>query len=409
MEINKYNKMKGTVKKLLPLFVLAVGATFVSSCGNKKGGLPQSNEYPVMTIQSGNTEMSSSYPATIRGKQDIEIRPKISGFITKLCVDEGSVVHRGQVLFMIDNVQYRAVLNQATATLNSAKSALATAELTYKNKQELHKQNIIGDYDLQTAENNLATAKASVAQAEAAVVSARDNLAYCNVTSPSNGVVGSIPYRVGSLVNSSMSTPLTVVSNIEEMYVYFSVNEKQIMEISREMEGKKLTEAFPEVQLQLADGTTYTHPGHVSTISGVIDEQTGSVSVRADFANPEHLLRSGGQGNIVIKHKADNAIIIPQGATSEIQDKVFVYVVGKDNKVKYTAIEVESQNDGQNYIVTKGLSVGDRLVTKGITKLTDGMEIKPITEAQYEKNVADAQKLGSIQGNYKEMKKAFSK
>lgn len=401
--------MKGTVKRLLPVFMLAVSATVVSSCGNKGGGLPQSNEYPVMTIQAGSAEMSSSYPATIRGKQDIEIRPKISGFITKLCVDEGSVVHRGQVLFTIDNVQYRAVLNQAKASLNSAKSALATAELTYNNKVELHKQNIIGDYDLQTAQNNLATAKAAVAQAEAAVVSARDNLSYCNVTSPSNGVVGSIPYRVGSLVNSSMATPLTVVSNIEEMYVYFSMNEKQIMELSREMEGKKLTEAFPEVQLQLADGSTYAHTGHVSTISGVIDEKTGSVSVRADFTNPDHLLRSGGQGAIVIKHKADGAIIIPQSATSEVQDKVFVYVVGKDNKVKYTSIEVEPQNDGQNYIVTKGLGVGDRLVTKGITKLTDGAEIKPITEAQYEKNIADAQKLGSIQGNYKEMKKAFSK
>ncbi len=401
--------MKGTVRKLLPVFVLAVSATVVSSCGNKKGGLPQSNEYPVMTIQAGNTEMSSSYPATIRGKQDIEIRPKISGFITKLCVDEGSTVRRGQVLFMIDNVQYRAVLNQATATLNSAKSALATAELTYNNKMELHKQNIIGDYDLQTAQNNLATAKAAVAQAEAAVVSARDNLSYCNVTSPSNGVVGSIPYRVGSLVNSAMATPLTVVSNIEEMYVYFSMNEKQIMEISRAMEGKKLIEAFPEVELQLADGSVYAHPGHVATISGVIDEKTGSVSVRADFSNPEHLLRSGGQGSVVIKQKADNAIIIPQSATSEVQDKVFVYVVGKDNKVKYTSIEVEPQNDGLNYIVTKGLNIGDRLVTKGITKLTDGAEIKPVTEAQYEKSIADAQKLGSIQGNYKEMKKAFSK
>ncbi len=401
--------MKGTVRKLLPVFVLAVSATLVSSCGNKKGGLPQSNEYPVMTIQAGNTEMSSSYPATIRGKQDIEIRPKISGFITKLCVDEGSAVHRGQVLFMIDNVQYRAVLNQATATLNSAKSALATAELTYNNKLELHKQNIIGDYDLQTAHNNLATAKAAVAQAEAAVVSARDNLSYCNVTSPSNGVVGSIPYRVGSLVNSAMATPLTVVSNIEEMYVYFSMNEKQIMEMSRTMEGKKLTEAFPEVELQLADGSVYAHPGHVSTISGVIDEKTGSVSVRADFSNPEHLLRSGGQGSIVIKRKADNAIIIPQSATSEVQDKIFVYVVGKDNKVKYTSIEVEPQNDGLNYVVTKGLNIGDRLVTKGITKLTDGAEIKPVTEAQYDKSIEDAQKLGSIQGNYKEMKKAFSK
>ena len=353
--------------------------------------------------------MSSSYPATIRGKQDIEIRPKISGFITKLCVDEGSVVRKGQVLFTIDNVQYRAVLNQAEASLNSAKSALATAELTYNNKKELYNQNIVGDFDLQSAANSYATAKATVAQAEAAVVSARDNLSYCNVTSPSDGVVGTIPYRVGSLVSSSMATPLTVVSNIDEMYVYFSVNEKQILEMTRASEGKNVIEAFPEVQLELADGSIYTQVGHVSTVSGVIDQNTGSVSVRADFANPDHLLKSGGQGNIIITRKTEGVIIIPQAATAEVQDKVFVYVLGKDNKVSYTAIEVDPQNDGQNYIVTKGLKDGDRIVTKGITKLTDGAEIKPVTEEQYAKSLEEAQKLGRIQGNYKEMKKAFGK
>ena len=401
--------MKGTVKKLLPMIVLAVSASLMSSCGNKQGGLPQSNEYPVITIQSTNSEMSSSYPATIRGKQDIEIRPKISGFITKLCVDEGSVVRKGQVLFTIDNVQYRAVLNQAEASLNSAKSALATAELTYNNKKELYNQNIVGDFDLQSAANSYATAKATVAQAEAAVVSARDNLSYCNVTSPSDGVVGTIPYRVGSLVSSSMATPLTVVSNIDEMYVYFSVNEKQILEMTRASEGKNVIEAFPEVQLELADGSIYTQVGHVSTVSGVIDQNTGSVSVRADFTNPDHLLKSGGQGNIIITRKTEGEIIIPQAATAEVQDKVFVYVLGKDNKVSYTAIEVDPQNDGQNYIVTKGLKDGDRIVTKGITKLTDGAEIKPVTEEQYAKSLEEAQKLGRIQGNYKEMKKAFGK
>ena len=401
--------MKGTVKKLLPMIVLAVSASLMSSCGNKQGGLPQSNEYPVITIQSTNSEMSSSYPATIRGKQDIEIRPKISGFITKLCVDEGSVVRKGQVLFTIDNVQYRAVLNQAEASLNSAKSALATAELTYNNKKELYNQNIVGDFDLQSAANSYATAKATVAQAEAAVVSARDNLSYCNVTSPSDGVVGTIPYRVGSLVSSSMATPLTVVSNIDEMYVYFSVNEKQILEMTRASEGKNVIEAFPEVQLELADGSIYTQVGHVSTVSGVIDQNTGSVSVRADFANPDHLLKSGGQGNIIITRKTEGVIIIPQAATAEVQDKVSVYVLGKDNKVSYTAIEVDPQNDGQNYIVTKGLKDGDRIVTKGITKLTDGAEIKPVTEEQYAKSLEEAQKLGRIQGNYKEMKKAFGK
>lgn len=308
----------------------------------------------------------------------------------------------------IDNVQYKAALNQAEAALASAKSALATAELTYKNKQELHSQNIIGDYDLQTAENNLSTAKAALSQAQALVTSARDNLSYCNVTSPSNGVIGTIPYRVGSLVSSSIATPLTTVSNIEQMYVYFSMTEKQLLEMTRE-KGKDVAAAFPAVQLQLADGSMYEHPGKVQVVSGVIDQATGSVSVRADFSNPDHLLKSGGTGSVIIPSKAENVIVIPQSATMEVQNKVFVYTVGKDNKVKHTEIKVNPRNDGTTYVVTEGLVVGDRFVTTGLTKLSDGMEITPVTEAEYKKNIEEAQKLGSIQGDYKKMKEAFSK
>lgn len=379
----------------------------LGACGNKQGGLSQSNEFPVMTVQTTSSQMEQSYPATIRGKQDIEIRPKIAGFITKLCVDEGSVVHKGQALFMIDDVQYREALNQAVASYNTAKAALATAELTYKNKQELHKQNIIGDYDLQTALNSLSEAQAALAQAKAAIVSARQNLDYCTVTSPSNGVVGTIPYRVGSLVSSSSAQALTTVSNIEQMYVYFSMTEKQLLDLTRQ-NGHSITQAFPEVTLQLADGSTYAQKGHVSTVSGVIDQTTGTVSVRADFLNPDHLLKSGGTGSIIIPRTVVGTIVIPQSCTTEVQDKIFVYTVGNDNKVKYTEIKIDPQNDGQNYIVTSGLKAGDKIVTTGLTKLQDGMEIKPITEAQYKANIEKAEKLGSAQGNIKEMKKVFS-
>lgn len=398
-----------TIKSMMPAVLLAVSAVLVTSCGNKQGGLPQSNEFPVMSIGTTSTQLDDSYPAVIKGKQDIEIRPKISGFITKVLVDEGSVVHAGQVLFTIDDVTYREAVNEAVATMNTAKAALATAELTYKNRLELHKQNIVGDYDLQTAHNSLVQAKAQLAQARAAVVSARQNLAFCSVTSPSNGVVGSIPYRVGSLVSASSAQALTTVSNIETMYVYFSMTEKQLLELTRQSNGKNVAASFPAVKLQLADGSEYSQPGHVKTISGVIDQSTGSVSVRADFANPNHLLKSGGTGSIIIPRHATDAIIIPQNATTEVQDKIFVYTVGKDNKVKYTEIKVDPKNDGQNYIVTSGLKVGDRIVTTGLTKLSDGMEISPITEAQYKKNIENAEQLGKIQGNYKEMKKAFSK
>lgn len=386
---------------------LLMSAMLLISCGKHKGGLPQSNEFPFATVTTSSVDMQQVYPAVIQGKQDIEIRPKVSGFITRLCVDEGAAVKAGQVLFMIDDVQYRAAYNQAQAALQATQSALATAELTYKNKQELHSQNIIGDYDLQTAANNLATAKASLAQAQAALTSARDNLNYCRVTSPTAGVIGTMPYRVGSLVSSSIATPLTTVSNIDQMYVYFSVTEKDLLEMGRNSTSKDLAANFPEVKLQLADGEIYAHPGKVNMVSGVIDQTTGSVSVRADFSNPDHLLKSGGTGSIIIPSKAENAIVIPQNSTTEVQNKLFVYLLGNDNKVKYTEIKVSPQNDGVSYIVTEGLKAGDRYITTGLTKLTDGMEITPLTEEQYKKNVEEAEKLGSIQGNYKEMKKAF--
>lgn len=397
-----------TVRKWAPMVLMTIGIVAVSSCGKKQGGLPQNDNYPVKAIETSNTSTENSYPAVIKGKQDIEIRPKIAGFITKLCVDEGAVVHKGQPLFMIDDVQYREAVNQAAANVNSANASLATASLTYKNKQELHKQNIIGDYDLQTAMNSLSQAKAQLAQAKASLISARQNLAYCTVTSPSNGVVGDIPFRVGSLVSSSSAQALTTVSNIEQMYVYFSMTEKQLLELTRE-NGKSILASFPQVSLKLADGSIYNQKGRVTTVSGVIDQTTGSVSVRADFLNPQHLLKSGGTGSIVISYNTENTIIIPQSATTEVQDKIFVYVVQGDNKVKYTEIKVDPKNDGQNYIVTGGLKVGDKIVTAGLTKLQDGMVIKPVTQAEYEKSIADAEKLGSIQGNYKEMKKAFGK
>ena len=228
------------------------------------------------------------------GKQDIEIRPKVSGFITKLCVDEGSTVKQGQPLFMIDRVQYEAQVKSAKASVEVAKASLNTMKLTVENKRELHKRQIISDFDLQTALDNLASAEAQLAQAKANLTNALEQLSYCTVVSPSNGVVGEIPYRVGSLVSSASATPLTTVSNIAEMYVYFSMTEKQLLEMTRNSGNVKAAiSQLPSVKLKLTDGTIYAYDGKVETVSGVIDQNTGSVSMRATFPNPKHELRSG--------------------------------------------------------------------------------------------------------------------
>lgn len=352
-------------------------------CGNKTQIPQASNEYAVREIKTTECNLSTSYPATIKGIQDIEIRPKVSGFITKVHVDEGDFVRRGQVLFSIDRVQYEAAVKSAEAAVRVARTAVSTQELTVKNKKMLHEKKIISDYDMEMAENQLASAEAELASARAQLIDARNNLSFCSVTSPSDGVVGTIPYRVGSLVSSTTAEALTTVSNISKMYVYFSMTEKQLLEYTKGTDGVKgALAAIPAVSLQLADGSTYNQTGKVTNVSGVIDIATGSVSMRATFDNPQKILRSGGSGSVVFPIHMDNAILVPQKATYEIQDKHFVYVVGKDNKVKNTEITVLPQNDGTNFVVTGGLKAGERIVVEGVNTLSDGMAIKPISEAQ---------------------------
>lgn len=385
-------------------------AAMLVSCGGKPNMKFGDNEYAVRTIGTQSTELQNNYPATIRGIQDVEIRPKISGFITKLCVQEGQSVKAGQLLFVIDNVQYAEAAKQAKAAVAAAQAQLATAQLTYNNKVQLHKQNVIGSYDLQAAQNSLLSAKANLAQTQATYISAKQNLDFCYVKSPSTGVIGDLPFRVGALVSSTNAQALTTVSNINKMYVYFSMTEKQLLEMTREAgSAHKAVSEMPAVKLQLADGTIYNHDGKVTTVSGVIDKTTGTVSMRADFINPEHLLKSGGSGSIIVPYTNSSAIIIPQDAVSDVQDKHFVYIVGSDNKVKYTEVQVAPNNDGKNYIITSGIKTGDRIVIAGISSLQDGMDIKPVTEAQYAAKLKKAEQLGSVQNDAKKLKQAFSK
>ena len=394
------------------LLVAAMAVTLASCGGGKSGGKPDfgDNEYAVRTIQAQEADIQTTYPATIKGMQDVEIRPKVSGFITKLCVKEGQTVKAGQLLFVIDNVTYSAAVRQAKAAVNSAKAQLSTAKLTYHNNQKLFQNNVIGSYELESAKNAYESALAAVAQAEASYVSAKQNLDFCYVTSPANGVVGDLPYRVGALVSASSQQPLTTVSNISTMQVYFSMTEKDLLDMTKTAGGiHAAIKDYPAVKLQLADGTIYNQPGHVATVSGVIDPTTGSVSMRADFPNPEHLLKSGGSGSIVVPHNNSTAIIIPQDAVSQVQDKYFVYVVGKDNKVKYTPVTVNPNNDGKNYIIDGGLSVGDRIVVNGISSLTDGAEIKPLTEAQYQAKLKKTEDMGADQSDLNKLKKDFGK
>ena len=389
--------------------VVAMAVALVS-CGGKGGGMPNfgDNEFPVQSVQTSDASMQTTYPATIKGVQDVEIRPKASGFITRVCVKEGQAVGVGQLLFVIDNETYQAAVRQAQASVNTATAQCNTAKLTYENNQKLFEQNVIGQYELESAKNTYASAQAQLSLAKATLASAKEQLSFCFVKSPAAGVIASLPYKVGAMVSASSVPALTTVSNISSMEVYFSMTEKDMLELSKTAGGTQAAiNSIPSVRLQLADGTMYGHEGKVTKASGVIDASTGSVQLIAHFPNPERLLKSGGSGSIIISKNDNSAMIIPQSCVSEVQDKKFVYVLGKDNKVKYTEITVDPQTDGLNFIVRSGLKPGDKYVTNGITKLSDGMEIVPITPEQYQKKIEDATQInagGSAKGFVDAMK-----
>ena len=378
--------------KKIALWVLT--AVMLTSCGSKSNKMGEaSNDFAVETIQTTTADLKTSYPATIKGMQDIEIRPKVSGYLVKLLVDEGATVRKGQPLFLIDSEQYRATVKAAKAQIRVCRANIATQKLTVDNKRMLFKQNIISSYDLKMAENTLASYEAQLAAAEAQLQSAQDNLRWCTVTSPADGVVGSIPYRVGSLVSGQSAEALTTVSNISKMYVYFSMTEKQLLALTREAGGVNAAiKKMPAVSLVLSDGTTYSQSGTISTVSGVIDPSTGSVQMRATFDNAQHILRSGGTGSILIPTHASDAIMVPQSATFDVQDKKFVYVVNADKSVATREITVLPQNNGQTYVVVSGLRAGERIVVDGVNQLKNGQKINPITPAQLKANQAKEQK-----------------
>lgn len=347
----------------------------LAACSNAPAVQNQS-EYRVMNITTTDKELQTAYSATIRGRQDIDIYPQVSGTLTRLCVTEGQAVRKGQILFVIDQIPYLAALRTAEANVEAARAVVATSQLTYDSKKELYAQKVVSEFDLKTAYNSLLSAKAQLAQAEAQQVNAANNLSYTEVKSPAEGVVGTLPYRVGALVSAAMPKPLTTVSDNSDMYVYFSMTENRMLDLIRRYGSKdKALAEMPSILLQLNDRSVYAQKGHIETISGVIDTSTGTVSLRAVFPNKEGLLTSGGSGNVVIPVKKENCIVIPQTSTFEIQDKVFVYKV-VDGKAQSTPVRVTRLNGGQEYIVEDGLAVGDVIVAEGVGLMREGTPVK---------------------------------
>ena len=367
------------------LSILAA-SLIIASCGKKDdksaqaGGAPQIKEYKTVTLQSESATLNSDFPASIQGQQNIEIRPRVEGYIDKIFVDEGAVVKAGQPLFKISAPEHEQQVRTATASIKSAQADLSAAKLAVNKVKPLVEKGIISKYDLESAQYTYESALAALAQANAALVNAKTNLGYTTVTSPVNGVVGSIPFRLGSLVSSNTTDPLTTVSSIGNVYAYFAMNEKMLLNFTQSnTTGASLTQKIknmPAVSLLLSDGSLYDEKGHIETVNGLINTETGSVNIRARFSNPKGIIRSGSSTTVRIPTEVKDAIIVPQSATFELQDKIFAVVLGKDGKTKNANITIMDNSAGNYYVVTSGLKPGDEIVLEGVASLKEGTEIK---------------------------------
>lgn len=360
-----------------------VGLAVLTSCGSKQQRQAPSAVYKTMKVAAKTVQLDTKYSATIRGRQDIDVFPQVGGTLQKLCVTEGQTVKKGQTLFIIDQVPYQAALNTAEAALKAAEAQLATAELNYNSRKQLFEERVVSEFDMQTAQNSMLSAKAAVAQAKAQVVNARNSLSYTVVKSPSDGVVGTLPYRQGALVGASMPQPLTTVSDNSQMYVYFSLNESELLKLARQYGSiDSAVVNMPPVRLLLVDGSEYEELGKVESVSGVVDRQTGSVQLRAVFNNPGKLLHSGSTGNVIIPATYKNAFVVPAAATVQTQDKFKVYIVDEKGIAHSQLITILEKDGGDEFIVTSGLSGGEEIVAEGAGMVKEGQDVKKLGQTQ---------------------------
>ena len=358
--------------------ILTLGTIVLSACNQTQTKTSDKEEatYETLEISLGDRTLTTEYSAAISGVQTVEIRPQVSGMITDILIEEGESVSKGQVLFVIDQTPYKAAYEIAVANVKSAEASLSTAQLILKSNQDLYAQDVVSEFDLMTAKNDLIEAEARLALCKAEEVNASNNLSYTEVRSPVNGVASMIPYRVGALVSSNITQPLVTVSDDSSVYAYFSMAENQMLDMVQQYGSlNNAIRQMPEVELIMSNGETYQYTGKINAISGTISESTGAVSLRAVFNNRHHLLRNGGSGKIIIPVEMTGCIVIPKGATYELQDRIFVYKV-VDGKASATEIRVAPQNNGKEYIVTSGLEVGDIIVAEGAGLIKEGTPIK---------------------------------
>jgi membrane fusion protein (multidrug efflux system) len=369
---------------ILFVMILVVCIAVVSCAGKRPAGPDTSamplQEYLVLSISPKSTTLFFEFPATIQGEQNIEIRPKIDGYVDMIYVDEGATVKKGQALFRISAPQYEQEVRTAQADILIAEADVSAAEMQVNKVRPLVEKHIISKYELEGAQYTLQSRQAALAQAHARLANARTNLGYAAIESPVNGVIGTIPFKIGSLVSPGTAQPLTTVSNIGNIYAYFSVNEKDVLQFAKDTKGVSLQDglaSLPPVSLLLANGSELSRQGKIDAASGLINTETGSFNIRAIFPNPGKLIHSGSSGTVRLPQHVDSALLIPQKVTYEMQGKKFVFVLDSSGTVRSTEINVITGGNGQYFVVNKGLHPGDRILLEGVSTLREGTAIKP--------------------------------
>nr|WP_224746383.1 efflux RND transporter periplasmic adaptor subunit [Mucilaginibacter glaciei] len=376
------NSSKLTIMKIILIAIIAIS---LFSCGPKATApqAPPPPALPVATVTSGSQTTYQEYPASIEGTVNVEVRPQVSGALDKVFVDEGAFVNAGQPIFKINEQPYRAALNNALATLHATEAALGTAQIEVDKLTPLVANKVISDYQLKTAKASYQVAKANIESAKANVATAQINLGYTLIKAPVAGYIGRLLKKQGSLVSPQDVEALTQLSDVHDVHVYFALGEKDFVNFKEQYPGETLKDKLkrlPSVGLLLADGSEYAKQGKIDVIDGQFDKTTGAITVRASFANPNGLLRSGNTGKVRLSLQHLNALIVPESATIEMQDKTFVFAVADSNKVKKVPITIVGKS-GNNYLVSDGVKAGDQIVLSGIDHLQEGTIIAPQKQA----------------------------
>ena len=358
------------------LWLLSATA-FFTACSTQadhggNGAMPP-QETDFITLTNENAPIATSYPGAIEGSVNVDVKAQVSGYLETIYVKEGDYVRKGQSLFKIKSEVFNEQVNNSNAGLKSALAAQANASLEIEKIKPLVEGKVVSDMQLRAAQASYDAATAQVAQAKAALGSSKINAGFALIQAPVSGFIGRIPNRIGNLVTPADAMPMTTLSDINSVFVYFSMSEADFIAFKKAGNDKA-----ESVELIMADGSTYAHQGKLESASGNIDRGTGSMSMKAVFPNPDKLLRSGGSGKIVIHRVLDNVLNLPMAAVKDIQDKYFVFKLADSNKVAMTPIEI-SGTSGNRYLIKSGVKTGDKIALNRIDALNEGMIVAPKT------------------------------